>query len=42
MGVEETKKKIVHKGKAGDILVGWVRPLFAHDGNDRLVHYSLP
>lgn len=36
------KRKTRPKGKAGDVLAGWVMPLFAYDGDDRLVHCSLP
>ena len=41
MKIEE-KKKTWPKGKAGDEPAGWVRPLYAHDENDRLVQCSPP
>ena len=38
----EEKKKTGPKGKAGEGLAGWVRPLYLHDENDRLVRCSPP
>ena len=38
----EEKKKSGHKGKAGEGLAGWVRPLYAYDENDHLVWCSAP
>ena len=38
----EEKKKTGPKGKAGEGPVGWVRPLYLHDENDRLVWCSPP
>ena len=36
--VEGTKKtKMGCKGKAGNVLAGWLRPLFVHDEDGRLV-----
>ena len=41
MKIEE-KKRTGPEGKAGEGLVGWVRPLYARDENDRLVWCSPP
>ena len=41
MKIEE-KKKTGLKGKAGEGLAGWVRPLYLHDENDGLVRCSPP
>ena len=41
MKIEE-KKKTGPKGKAGEGPAGWVRPLYLHDENDRLVRCSPP
>ena len=41
MKIEE-KKKTGPKGKAGEALAGWVRLLYLHDENDRLVRCSPP
>ena len=41
MKIEE-KKKTGPKGKAGEGLAGWVRPLYMHDENDHLVRCSPP
>ena len=41
MKIEE-KKKMGPKGKAGEGPAGWVRPLYLHDENDRLVRCSPP
>ena len=41
MKIEE-KKKTGPKGKAGEGLTGWVRPLYLHDESDRLVRCSPP
>ena len=38
----EEKKKTGSKGKAGGGPAGWVRPLYLHDENDRLVRCSPP
>ena len=38
----EEKKKTGPKGKGGEGPAGWVRPLFVHDENDRLVRCSPP
>ena len=38
----EEKKKIGPRGKAGEGPAGWVRPLYLHDENDRLVWCSPP
>ena len=38
----EEKKKTGPKGKGGEGPPGWVRPLFVHDENDRLVRSSPP
>lgn len=38
MKVEGMKKKNMHKGKAGDMPAGWVRPIFVFDEDDRLIH----
>ena len=38
----EEKKKTGPKGKGGEGPPGWVRPLFVHDENDRLVRCSPP
>ena len=38
----EEKKKTGPKGKAGEGPAGWVRPLYLHDENDRLVRCSPP
>ena len=37
----EEKKKTGPKGKVGEGLAGWVRPLCLHDENDHLVWCSL-
>ena len=41
MKIEE-KKKMGPKGKAGEGPAGWVRPIYLHDKNDRLVQCSPP
>ena len=41
MKIEE-KKKTGPKGKVGEGLVGWVRPLYLHDENDSLMWCSPP
>ena len=41
MKIEE-KKKTGPKGKAGKGTAGWVRPLYLHNENDRLVRCSPP
>ena len=41
MKIEETKET-GPKGKAGEGPAGWVRPLYLHDENNRLVGYSPP
>ena len=41
MKIEE-KKKTSPKEKAGEGPVGWVRPLYLHDENSRLVWCSAP
>ena len=38
----EEKKKTGPKGKGGEGSLGWVRPLYLHDENDRLVRCSPP
>ena len=38
----EEKKKTGPKGKVGEGPAGWVRPLYLHDENDRLVRCSPP
>ena len=38
----EEKKKMGPKGKGGEGPPGWVRPLFVHDEDDRLVRCSPP
>ena len=38
----EEKKKTGPKGKAGEGPAGWVRPLYLHNENDRLVRCSPP
>ena len=38
----EEKKKMGTKGKAGEGPTGWVRPLYLHYENDRLVRCSPP
>ena len=38
----EEKKKTGPKGKAGKGPLGWVRPLYLHDENERLVRCSPP
>ena len=38
----EEKKKTGPKGKAGEGPAGWVRPLYLHDENDRLMQCSPP
>ena len=41
MKIEE-KKKTRRKGKAGEGPTGWMRPLYVHDENHRLVRCSPP
>ena len=41
MKIEE-KKKTGPKGKAGEGLARWVRPLYLHNENDHLVQCSPP
>ena len=38
----EEKMKTGHEGKAGEGPTRWVRPLYLHDENDRLVRCSPP
>ena len=38
----EEKKETGPKGKASEGPLGWVRPLYLHDENDRLVRCSAP